>query len=74
MPDISLQGLLQLAQQQHQAGKFQDADSLYQQVLKRDPANATALHMLGVLALQRQNYQTAEELIRKAAGDPKRFS
>jgi protein O-GlcNAc transferase len=50
----------------HQAGQFQQAESLYNQILKEDPDHADALHLLGVIARQRGEYDLAVELINKA--------
>jgi Flp pilus assembly protein TadD len=36
----------------HQQGHLADAERIYRQVLQREPANASALHMFGVVALQ----------------------
>src|SRR5947209_18960846 len=40
------------AVQAHKAGQWQQAETLYRQVLQADPANVDALHRLGVLAYQ----------------------
>ncbi len=34
----------------HEAGRFREAEQLYRRVLHRDPNNAEALNLLGVLA------------------------
>ena len=60
------QELLTTAIQHHQAGKLTEAEQLYQKVLQSQPDNADALHMLGVLAYQLENYKVAIDLIRKA--------
>jgi predicted O-linked N-acetylglucosamine transferase (SPINDLY family) len=43
---------LEVALQAHQAGRFAPAEQIYRAVLATDPANADALHLLGVLLLQ----------------------
>jgi len=43
---------LQQAIRLHQAGKLADAESLYKQILKHQPAHPDANHNLGVLAVQ----------------------
>jgi len=40
---------LQRALEHHQAGRFAEAQSLYRKVLQREPRNADALHLLGLL-------------------------
>lgn len=50
----------------HQAGRLDDAERMYQQVLELDPRQADALHLLGVVAEQRGRPDEAAALIRKA--------
>ncbi len=58
--------LIQQATQYHQAGQLASAEALYHQVLQLAPTNPDALHLLGVIAFQRNNYDQAEQLIRQA--------
>ena len=70
MPD-----LLATAVQHHQDGRVKEAEALYRQVLAAEPDNPEALHLLGVLSLQRGDAQAAADLIRRAIGiDPPRPS
>jgi Tfp pilus assembly protein PilF len=48
-----MQNDLLLGLQYHQRGEFDQAGPIYQDVLARDPDNADALHLLGVLEHQR---------------------
>lgn len=57
---------LHVAVQHHQAGNLETAESIYRQVLGHQPENPTALHLLGVIALQRKRYEQAVELIGRA--------
>lgn len=50
----------------HQKGQLAQAVALYQQVLKLQPEHFDALHLIGVIAYQTNNYQAAIELIGKA--------
>jgi Flp pilus assembly protein TadD len=50
----------------HQAGRLSDAGSLYRQVLEVDPANADALHLLGVIARQTGHSDVAVQMIGQA--------
>ncbi len=50
----------------HQAGRRQEAERIYRQVLARDPGSADALHLLGLLAKEAGDHQGAFNLIRKA--------
>ncbi|MGB0683111.1 MAG: tetratricopeptide repeat protein [Magnetovibrionaceae bacterium] len=54
------------AQMLHQAGEWDSAEMFYRQVLEELPENSDALHMLGVLHLQRGDPAGAIELIEKA--------
>ena len=50
----------------HQAGKFNEAEILYHQVLDVDAKQFPVLFMLGVLYAQRGNFPEAERLLRNA--------
>lgn len=50
----------------HQAGDRRAAERMYRQALARDPENANALHLLGLLANEAGDNQAACRLIRKA--------
>ena len=50
----------------HQAGRLDDAEAGYRKVLAASPQNADALHLLGVLEIQRGNYADAIPLIQQA--------
>lgn len=54
---------MELALQMHQAGRLAEAEAAYRAVLAHDPDNVDALHFLGVLAYQRNDYREAEALI-----------
>jgi predicted O-linked N-acetylglucosamine transferase (SPINDLY family) len=65
-PPLSSEQLMQLALVQHMAGKLDEAEAVYRDVLKREPRNAAAWHMNGVAAGDRGNFGRAIEYIRKA--------
>jgi tetratricopeptide (TPR) repeat protein len=50
----------------HQRGLATQAQPIYEEILKSQPLHFDALHLLGVIAAQKQNYGEALELIRKA--------
>jgi tetratricopeptide (TPR) repeat protein len=50
----------------HEAGRFREAEQLYRQVLHRDPNNAEALNLLGVLAAQAGHARDAKDMMAKA--------
>lgn len=66
MPQLTIQQAFDLALQHHQAGRLQEAEQLYRQILNAQPNHADALHLLGVIAHQTGNHAVAVELIRKA--------
>ncbi len=50
----------------HQAGKLREAEQVYRGILSRNPNDADALHLLGVIATQMQQLQPALRLIESA--------
>ncbi len=65
-PRSASAAVIQEAFQHHQAGRLPQAEAIYQEVLKKEPAHADALHLLGVIALQSGKYEDAVNLINKA--------
>ncbi len=57
---------LQAALEYHQFGRFAEAESIYRQVLRIDPANFDALHLLGVLIHQTGQHAQAVDMIARA--------
>lgn len=57
---------LQIALGLHQSGSLDEAERLYHQVLAAEPDNADALHLLGVIALQKGMHESAVAWIEKA--------
>jgi predicted O-linked N-acetylglucosamine transferase (SPINDLY family) len=57
---------LQMALEHHQAGRLHQAQQIYQQILETEPRHADALHLLGVVAHQGGQYDTAIDLISRA--------
>ena len=51
----------------YRGGRCDKAEAAYQKVLRKDPANAGALHMLGLLALRKGRAERAVQLLIKAA-------
>jgi protein O-GlcNAc transferase len=50
----------------HEAGRLDQAEALYREVLARDAEHAEALHLLGLVAFQQEKFQSAIELIERA--------
>jgi len=57
---------LALAAEHQRAGRFQEAEQLYREVLRDHPTNVDALRLLGKLALQNGRIYGAERLFRRA--------
>ncbi len=57
---------LDLGLQHHAAGRLNEAESLYHEILQVDPRHPIALQLLGVIAHQRGNNDSAVDLINKA--------
>jgi len=60
--------LLKEAEHFHRTGNYEKAEELYREVLRLDHQNSTAYHHLGIMALQGEQYELAEKLL-KAASD-----
>lgn len=67
MRTIDLSEALNLAFRHHTAGNFQQAESIYRQILDADPNQPETLHLSGMLALQTGRKEAAVELISKSA-------
>ena len=63
---VNLPKLLQTALEHHQAGRLQQAEGIYLQILQRDPHYADALHLLGVIAHQVGKHEVAIDLMGRA--------
>jgi predicted O-linked N-acetylglucosamine transferase (SPINDLY family) len=64
--DNSIQTRLETALTHQRAGQLPQAEALYQQILKIQPKNADALHLLGTLANQVGKNEIAINLINRA--------
>jgi tetratricopeptide (TPR) repeat protein len=58
--------LLDQGLKHHQAGRLQEAASVYQQILQANPLNANALHLLGLVQHQQGLHEAGIENIRRA--------
>jgi len=63
---IGIDKALDMALSHHQAGDLETAADIYRQILHHQPGNPSALHFLGVVALQRKRHAEAAELISRA--------
>lgn len=57
-----------IAIQHHAAGRLHEAEQIYRQVLQVDPAQANAIHLLGLIAHQVGQHQVATQFIEAAIG------
>lgn len=69
MQNSGIEELLKQAMDLHQSGNVNDAEKIYQKVLKSKPNHADALHLLGVVHLQRGEYPEAIRLIHLALNE-----
>ncbi|MDJ0808013.1 MAG: tetratricopeptide repeat protein [Gammaproteobacteria bacterium] len=63
---VSIDEAVSIAIRLHQDGHFDEAETIYEQVLKANPQQPDALHFLGVLSHQQGKSDKAIDLIRKA--------
>lgn len=63
---VNVNEALKAAVQFHQAGRLNEAQALYRQVLQTDPNQPDANHFLGVIAYQSGHLEAAAELIGRA--------
>lgn len=60
------QSVLEQAIKHHQAGRLDEAEALYRQILANEPDHPEVLRLLGVIAHQRGRHEGAARLIRRA--------
>src|SRR5262249_6849492 len=63
---IPFERALEIALEQHRAGNFSRAEALYVEILRQNPGNVDAIHLLGVLAHQGHKPEIAVDLIGSA--------
>ena len=66
MSDPTIDARLERGVALQKSGKLLEAAKIYSAVLQADPANASALHLLGTIEIQRRNFENALTLISKA--------
>src|SRR3982750_3072137 len=70
MPTDPIQDALSAARAHHKAGRWQQAEVLYRQILSQNPQHPEAMHLLGVLAHQADQNELAIKLIRQSIALP----
>lgn len=63
-----MQDPLATAVELHQSGRLKEAEQAYRGVLRKQPQNSEALHLLGLLAHQAGDNEAGADLIRRAIG------
>ncbi|MEB8535200.1 tetratricopeptide repeat protein, partial [Acidithiobacillus ferriphilus] len=63
---VSLAEALQIAVAQHRQGAITAAEDLYQQILRVDPNQTDALHLLGIIRCQQGRLDEAEPMLAQA--------
>ena len=63
---IPIEQAVKMALEQHESGNFARAEALYIEILRQDPTNIDAMHLLGVLARQGHQPEVAIQLIGRA--------
>lgn len=58
--------LIAKAAELHRAGRLEEAEGLYREILQRDPRNVEALRLLGSIAVASEHYGQAEKLLQRA--------
>jgi predicted O-linked N-acetylglucosamine transferase (SPINDLY family) len=66
MPEMTIQQAFDLAVQHHQAGRLNEAESIYRQILAAEPQHFGSLHHLGLIAHQVGKNEIAVDMIRQA--------
>lgn len=54
------------AAEHHRAGRLEEAEAIYRDILRRDPRNLEALRLLALIAMATEHYGQAEQLLKRA--------
>jgi protein O-GlcNAc transferase len=65
--------LLQQGMALHKAGKLDEAKNIYQKILEGNPKHPDSLHLLGLIELDKRQFEVAENLVRKAVAEQDNF-
>ena len=64
MTDIEY--IIEMALSHHRSGRLSEAEKIYTQVLEIDPKQPDAIHLLGMVAFARKNYDEAVRFVNAA--------
>jgi predicted TPR repeat methyltransferase len=66
MDEPSIEQIFEQALEFHESGRLQEAEQLCREILRRQPDDGDAMHMLGIMALQKGQHEAAADLIGQA--------
>jgi protein O-GlcNAc transferase len=72
--DVTVAQAVQMGMAHQQAGRLDDAERIYRQVLSREPNHAKVVRLMGILEHQRGRLDSAVEMLRKAIEIEPRFA
>ena len=58
--------LIARAAEHHRAGRIEQAEAVYREILRRDPNHVEALRLLALVAISAEHYGQAEQLLKRA--------
>jgi predicted O-linked N-acetylglucosamine transferase (SPINDLY family) len=68
MAEMTIEQKLNVALEHHKSGRVAEAETIYRDMLSINAQHPDALHLLGVIAVQRGQASEGEQLIRRAIG------
>jgi len=71
---LTIQDTIDLAVRHHKEGRLAEAETIYQQILHKNPNEPVSLHNLGLIAHESANYEKAIELLKKAVANKPDFT
>src|SRR5271166_5960672 len=66
MSQVTIEQAFQLAFDHHRAGRLQDAEGIYRQIVAAQPDHFNAVHLLGALAFQVGSLEESQDLLQRA--------
>ncbi len=54
------------AAEHHRAGRLEEAEAIYREILSRDPSNLEAMRLLALIAMKTEHYGQAESMLKRA--------
>src|SRR5262245_17922313 len=66
MAQMTIKQALELGMQHQQAGRLSEAKAIFERILTAQPQHPDALHLLGTIAIQSNEFPEARDLIARA--------